>query len=344
MSDVIMPSRPRLRAGLAVLRRGNDEIQIGLDPRRATVVSDLPASVIDVASALSGGSTAAELLAHVGPTDTAQLHALLTRLTDLGLVEDASAPATAVPRRLAADETTAKVRRAVSDPYTRADAAVTIHGDGRLAVAIGCQLAAAGIGGVHVDARGTVGAEDVGAGLSTDDIGRPRHTAAHDAIRQVDGTVRTHEQRPDLVVLTDALVPDPAIVADLMRRSLPHLPVRIRDGVGLVGPLIVPGKTACLTCADRHRADRDPHWPMLAAQLAGRSQFADLPTVHATAGLAVTQVLMVLRGLTDPGPRLPTVWNRALELDAVDGTIVHRPWPPHAQCDCRVLAKEAVRM
>jgi hypothetical protein len=52
----------------------------------------------------------------------------------------------------------------------------------------------------------------------------------------------------DLVVLSDYLVADPRMVRDLHSRGVPHLPVRVRDGTGLVGPLVIPGVTACLGC------------------------------------------------------------------------------------------------
>ncbi len=50
----------------------------------------------------------------------------------------------------------------------------------------------------------------------------------------------------DLVVLSDYLVADPRMVRDLHNQGVPHLPVRIRDGSGLVGPLVIPGVTSCL--------------------------------------------------------------------------------------------------
>jgi hypothetical protein len=50
----------------------------------------------------------------------------------------------------------------------------------------------------------------------------------------------------DLVVLSDNLVADPRMLRDLHREGIPHLPVRVRDGTGLVGPLVIPGTTSCL--------------------------------------------------------------------------------------------------
>jgi hypothetical protein len=50
----------------------------------------------------------------------------------------------------------------------------------------------------------------------------------------------------DLVVLTDYLVADPRMLRDLHSQRVPHLAVRVRDGTGLVGPLVIPGVTSCL--------------------------------------------------------------------------------------------------
>lgn len=44
----------------------------------------------------------------------------------------------------------------------------------------------------------------------------------------------------DLVVLSDYLVADPHMVRDLHTERVPHLPVRVRDGTGMVGPLVDP--------------------------------------------------------------------------------------------------------
>jgi len=39
---------------------------------------------------------------------------------------------------------------------------------------------------------------------------------------------------------------DPWVVRELHSGGIAHLPVRLRDGAGLVGPLAVPGVTSCL--------------------------------------------------------------------------------------------------
>jgi hypothetical protein len=37
-----------------------------------------------------------------------------------------------------------------------------------------------------------------------------------------------------------------SLVRDLHSHGVPHLAVRVRDGTGLVGPLVIPGVTSCL--------------------------------------------------------------------------------------------------
>jgi bacteriocin biosynthesis cyclodehydratase domain-containing protein len=142
----------------------------------------------------------------------------------------------------------------------------------------------------------------------------------------------------DLVVLTDYLVADPHMVRDLHSRGVPHLAVRVRDGTGLVGPLVIPGVTSCLTCADRHRSDRDAAWPAIAAQLRDTIGVADRATVLATTALALSQVNRVIAAVRgqeltpDLGP--PQALNATLEVDLNAGAIVARHWTRHPLCSC----------
>ena len=142
----------------------------------------------------------------------------------------------------------------------------------------------------------------------------------------------------DLVVLSDYLVTDPRMVRDLHSQGVPHLPVRVRDGIGLVGPLVIPGKTSCLGCADLHRSDRDAAWPAIAAQLRDTVGLADRATLLATAALALSQVNRVIaavrgqQAVPDPGP--PAALNATLEFDLNAGSIVARQWTRHPLCSC----------
>ncbi|MCH9702501.1 MAG: cyclodehydratase [Actinomycetia bacterium] len=163
-------------------------------------------------------------------------------------------------------------------------------------------------------------------------------------------TSRTHARAggADLAVLTDYLVADPRVVRDLHQAGVPHLTVRVRDGAGLVGPLVIPGVTSCLRCADLHRSDRDEAWPAVAAQLCRTVGTADRATVLATAALALSEVDHVVRAMgggppggADPraaagAARLnpPSSLGATLEFDLTKGAIVARRWSRHPRCTC----------
>ena len=138
----------------------------------------------------------------------------------------------------------------------------------------------------------------------------------------------------DLVVLSDNLVTDPRMLRDLHSHGVAHLAVRVRDGTGLVGPLVVPGITSCLDCADLHRRDRDAAWPAVAAQLRDTVGVADRATVLATAALALSQVNRVIGAVRGSDPAPPQALSATLEFDVHAGSIVVRQWPRHPLCSC----------
>jgi bacteriocin biosynthesis cyclodehydratase domain-containing protein len=143
----------------------------------------------------------------------------------------------------------------------------------------------------------------------------------------------------DLVVLSDFLAADPRVLRDLHLARTPHLPVRVRDGTGLVGPLVIPGVTSCLGCADLYRSDRDAAWPAVAAQLRDKVGSADRATMLGTAALALNQVDRVIRAVREsPDPRHagepPPTLDTTLEFDVRTGSTVTRRWSRHPRCEC----------
>lgn len=253
----------------------------------------------------------------------------------------------------------------------RARRHVLIHGAGRLGTTLAAGLAAAGIGTVSVDDPGRVTVDDLApAGAGPADLGRTRQDVARDVIRRCaprtgahppgseglpahvpdtecrpTGTPPHRRSRrttrsgppgpagvPDLVVLVDSGSTDAAAADPLMSADIPHLSVVVGEGGTVIGPLVRPGRSACLRCLDLHRTDRDPAWPAVLAQLhrAGR---AGLPEESVSAGLAAglagLQVLAQLDGV--PGP---AALGATLEVELPDGLVARRPWPVHPACGC----------
>lgn len=160
----------------------------------------------------------------------------------------------------------------------------------------------------------------------------------------------------NLVVLSDYLVHEPWLVASLMRHRIAHVQVRVRDGVGVVGPLVLPGLSSCLECADRYRAALEPAWPLLAAQLVRISGRASTGIVRATASLAHDQIDQLRGTLTEhaeillsdvssaevagPESTAPYLANRAIELYGSPPRIEVKTWSPHPLCSCRQPAPD----
>lgn len=139
----------------------------------------------------------------------------------------------------------------------------------------------------------------------------------------------------DVVVLADDLVPDPLVVTALHRSRTPHVYMACRDGRVVVGPTVLPGRSTCLRCADLYRADRNPRWPVISAQLLWTSGFAPLPSRVAGVALLVSE-LGVLRaaGAAPDAAALPLTVAHSVELSVAQGMWRRRHWPPHPRCGC----------
>jgi len=147
---------------------------------------------------------------------------------------------------------------------------------------------------------------------------------------------RAQPRRPSLVVLADSHRRElPAVLA---QKLVPHLAVSASEAIGVVGPLVLPGRSACLRCLDLIRAERDPAWPLILAQLSAQPG-ADPPgcdTVLATmvAAQAVAQALAFI----DQDGQPPAVTNGTLELVLPGWQWRRRSWQPHPRCGCRYRA------
>jgi hypothetical protein len=213
---------------------------------------------------------------------------------------------------------------------------VVVEGATRVGTPLAAMLAASGVGRVSVrdPGRATAGDAVVG-GLTAADEGRPRSLAAADAVRRAspltDLRPPVSGTRIDLVVLARPWAASDPLAAGTHRAGIPHLVATVRGETGTVGPLVVPGVTSCLRCADLHRRDADPRWPGLAAQLTR----ADPPPSGATLTClltAVTAAVQVLAYLD--GTAAPITVDATLELRPPDLAPRLRRWSAHPACEC----------
>jgi hypothetical protein len=335
--------RPRLKTGLARFRRGPSTVQFGLDPDRAVLLSGLDAALTRCLDHLDGSARPSDLATDLGvPAD--RIDALLQALATADLLEDAAVTADGwhdLPLesrdRLAPDLASLTLTHPGPDGGKRAlsrrlAAVVEIRGGGRVGAALAGLLTSAGVGRVRVVDGVAATAADLGpGGLSRADLGRPRGLAATRA-------AAAHAARPgpvraiaDLVVLAD-LAPEPGLGDDLRRAGVPHLVAAVRETEGVVGPLVVPGRTSCLQCQHLTRADRDRAWPGLAAQLGSPGspevRPCDIVLATAVAAHAALQALAFLE--TDSAGTL----DGTLHLRLPGDTLRRRSWGRHPACDC----------
>ena len=132
-----------------------------------------------------------------------------------------------------------------------------------------------------------------------------------------------------VIVVADHLV-EPRRAAPLVAYDIVHLPVVFTAGRAEIGPLVVPGSTACLACVGAHRCDADPAWPQIAAQLVGR------PSVEAGLALSWEAGIAAARMLSGAEPAPRSAHSLTLHADSLRRT--WRAHRSHEECRCRSLA------
>lgn len=192
-------------------------------------------------------------------------------------------------------------------------------------------------GFVHTAARRTVSVRIHGVGPLSDAVERALVTGGVSTRRsrgyRNTDVVRTWNEQ--LVVLADDVVTDPRLVSDLVRCGLPHLSVRIRDGNGVIGPLVVPGQSSCLRCADIIRSELDPHWLHLSAQLLGSAGHAESAMIHASVALALAEIDSAI---SETAATYAASLSSTLEIALRPYRITTRRWPRQISCSCQYLA------
>jgi hypothetical protein len=261
----------------------------------------------------------------------------------------------------------------------RETAAVTILGAGRVGATAAGILAAAGVGHLRVvDPRPMSAAAVAPGGVRAPDPARTeptspsppkqdtpgiasrtpsassssvldrvpvtRGSAAFEAARSTASRLRPFDpvvRAADLVlVCPDVPHVDYELRGRLLADGIPHLLAAAHETVGVVGPMVVPGRSPCLQCLDLHRVDRDPGWPVVAAQFtASGRQFDGTCAVEACdialgSAVAAQACLAALAYLDDPdAPNVPLT-GAAVELRLGDDLWCRRAWSVHPRCGC----------
>ena len=364
--------RPAIKPGLVVVWRDRDTLQIGIDPRRAVALTGMgrAAALIGL---LDGSREHSQVLAAAEQLGIPRQQAdqVIGLLAAAGAVQDfPAAELRALPDgprgRLARELATASLAHGHADGGARVlarrqGASVRVYGAGPVGSEIASLLTASGVG--RVVCTGLLGPAMPRPAVP----GRPRsprHGGTAPATRRgtpsatrgspppatrggtapatrgggsspVPPAPRQRRggagPQPDLAVLTDGYPAE--LPAQLVASRVPHLAASAREAIGVVGPLVLPGESACLSCVELARSDRDPAWPFILAQLAGQAAqpvACAATLVTAVAAQAVSQVLSCL-DLAQPAQ---AVINATLELVSPGWQWRRRSWPKHDHCRC----------
>jgi hypothetical protein len=336
--------RPALKSGLLPVWRDRDTLQIGIDPRRAIALSGMGQAAC-VIGLLDGSRERDQVIAAaaehgIPPQATERILALLAAG---GALDDFPASTLrelppALRAKLAPELATTSLAHGDGDGGARAlarrrAAVVRIEGDRRIARAATRILSAAGVGQVHFSQppltwRARPG--DRGRPVSRSPVGGPKQPRRQQVIMA--GIARVPRPlMPDLVILAGRQPVER--LAQLARERVPHLAVMAGEAIGVVGPLVVPRRTACLLCLDYFRAGNDPAWPLILAQLGRRSPeppACDAVLAAAVAAQAAAQALMAI----DKNPMASAAANGTLELVLPDWRWRRRTWQSHPACPC----------
>ncbi|GGT29203.1 ThiF family adenylyltransferase [Streptomyces althioticus] len=352
--------KPALRRGW----RDRNTVQFGMTPAQALTLGPVDTATGSLLELLDG-TRGLELLREEGrrmELPDGHVDRLVRRLSRAGLLDDSRGGGPAADALRGRPEVLDRLRpdwaslglttAGPGDPLrvlaARRSMRVQVRGVGRVGAAVAALLSGAGVGQVEVRDVGRVEPWDVApGGLPAEAVGERREEAARRLVRRCApdrpprGTVRSPLAEDvtghSLVVLAprdDVAVhaPDPVSAEPLLASGTPHLHAGVVEGTGVVGPLVLPGETACAGCLQEGRIDRDPAWPRLVAQWrSGRQRrvgACDLGLAATVAGLAAAHALAFLDG------RVPSSAGARWEVSLPQLHGQPRPVAPHRRCPC----------
>ncbi len=310
-----LPHRPWLRRDTPILWRTARTIQVG-DADRTVLISDLPRDVLLWARSLRGDRTLDECLAACPDVDSGRT--MLQALRMAGALDDAARTShtTALLPRALRDRDhrhAAAARLAYDDERAhlavdaRALARIGIFGQGPLAQAIRISLRQSGIGHV-IDMTPPSSAARIG---------------------------RLQAAEIDLFVLAHTWHPDSFDDAGCLALDVPHLPAAAWGTRGIVGPLVVPGRTPCLRCGLLRAQDGDSAFATLHLQRShAKPDIMAIDTALALAVAAHTAIAVCAWVESLGEEQSASGGSHRLRLMMPRGTVTYEKFPAHPLCGC----------
>lgn len=277
-----------INPGLRLVWRDESTVQIGLGSG-GTIVSGLDSADAAFIRALREGIRDVDLprVAAACGVGARRRDEIVSTLGGLLFADTAMAPRGFSEEKLLPEkaELMGLYHESVDDLLSsRRKSSVHLIGLGRTGASIAHLLLNAGVGSIFLEDDSHVTAVDVGpAAYQVADIGLVRSVAARRNAGGFDAGERLHVVRSSarhtaspehvdliIVVTHDAVAAQTS--ARFMHSDTPQLFVLTREQDATVGPLIIPGQTACAECVEHHRSETEPLWMNFCQQLAEPAQ------------------------------------------------------------------------
>jgi bacteriocin biosynthesis cyclodehydratase domain-containing protein len=123
----------------------------------------------------------------------------------------------------------------------------------------------------------------------------------------------------------------------LLRRGTSHVVVRLVDGGAVLGPFVVPGKTACLRCIDAHQSLVDPDHVAVTTrytEATARPRPDGMPDVVDPALATIALAWAVRDVVAHLDGAAPSTWSRTLLLRPDPTQRREERWLRHPMCAC----------
>lgn len=166
------------------------------------------------------------------------------------------------------------------------------------------------------------------------------------ATANLDASACAHPVEPGPPVLVLHPGEPPRAWFDAMTAAgTPHLFARVVEEAGVLGPLVVPGRTACLRCLDEHRAEEDPaHHDVLGRyaeaallpRVDGVPDPLDPMTATVVTAWAARELATYLAG------QRPATWSSTITLAPGMTGVEAVSWLRHPGCVCAWAGPDAM--
>ncbi len=128
----------------------------------------------------------------------------------------------------------------------------------------------------------------------------------------------------DFVLLVSHFVVSPIDVQPWLGRDIAHCAIVFGESSVRVGPVVIPGETACIRCVELAHIDGDPSWSAVAPQVWRRRAAAD-------------SVDLAIHAAAESLSMYPMGGGYSVRVDGVTWNRAVSPHALHPDCGCRAI-------